>query len=282
MKIVRGVFTKIYQDIIQDRVKLPHLPDVSIKLRKALSNDNYSIDVIAKIILADVGASAYLLSVANSLMYKTLAEAKDIPSAIRIMGVSSVRNLIDVYALKSISFSDKSLAKKFLNGHWQRSTYQAAIAHVIAKMTKNIDADKALLAGLLQGVGVLPVLMKLDENELNDLSAQTIQASLDVYAAKVGIVLAKKWGLDEDLKNVIKNLDNFSYDSGDGIDLVDVVNIARLLSQIGSQKINWPHMEDAPCLRKFNEEGLTLASSIILLKEAQSDINEIKAILAGS
>ncbi len=281
MKAISGLFTKIFQDIIHDRVSLPHLPDIAIKLRKALSNDNYSIDIIARVIQTDVSASAYLLNIANSALYKTHASASDIQSAIRIMGTSSVRNLINVYAFRSIIVTEKATTKKYLNAHWQRSAYQAAIAHAIAKMTKNIDSDKALLAGLLQGVGALPILMKLDESNRINPTEQEIEIALDAYSTKVGIVLAKKWQLSEELQLVIKNSNNLFYDGGEGIDLVDVVNIAGLLSQIGSHKIQWPRLEDSPCLRKFCDGGLTLAISMELLKEAQADISEIKKILGS-
>ncbi|MCP4076673.1 MAG: HDOD domain-containing protein [Gammaproteobacteria bacterium] len=281
MKTSSGLFTRIYQDIINDHVNLPHLPDITIKLRKALSNDNYSIDTIARIIQTDVSSSAYLLNIANSALYKTRASPSDIQSAIRIMGISTVRNLVNAHALKSITLTDKATTKKYLNAHWQRSAYLAAIANAIAKMVDNIDPDLALLAGLLSGVGALPVLMKLDENDLINLTEQDIQEALNTYTAKVGIVLARKWQLNQDLQLVIKNSGNLAYDSEDQIDLVDVVNIAKLLSQIGTHKIQWPRLEDSPCLRKFSEDGLTMETSIELLKEARADIGEIKKILGG-
>ena len=281
MKTTSGIFTRIYQDIINDQVSLPHLPDITIKLRKALSNDNYSIDTIARVIQTDVSSSAYLLNIANSALYKTRASPTDIQSAIRIMGISSVRNLINAHALRSITLTDKTTTKKYLNAHWQRSAYLAAIASAISKKFRNIGSDQALLAGLLSGVGALPILMKLDENDLVNITDQDIQLALNTYTAKVGIVLAKKWQLNDDLQLVIKNSGNLSYDSGEGIDLVDVVNIARLLSQIGSRKIQWPRLEDSPCLRKFCQDGLTMETSMELLREARADIGEIKKILGG-
>ena len=192
MRTNSGLFTRIYQDILRDQVSLPHLPDITIKLRKALSNDNYSIDTITRIIQTDVSSSAYLLNIANSALYKTRASPSDIQSAIRIMGISSVRNLINAHALKSITLTDKTTTKKYLNAHWQRSAYLAAIANAIARMCNNIDPDLALLAGLLSGVGALPILMKLDENDLLNLTDQDIQAALNTYTSKVGIILARK------------------------------------------------------------------------------------------
>ena len=275
-----GLFTKIFLDIVNDRVNLPSLPDIAIRLRKALANEDYTIDVLARIIQTDASVSAYLLNVANSSLYRTRAKATDIPSAIRIMGVSAVRNLVTAYSLRSIAVFKKIAIKKQLDRHWKKSAYQAAIAHAVAKLIKSVDPERALLAGLLQAVGALPVLMKLDESRLDSPSDQQIEAALDIYSGKVGVLLAQKWELDDELVAVIKNGGNLAYDGGAEIDLVDVVNIARLLSQIGSGKINWPRLEDSPCLQKFSDDGLTLPASMRLLKEAQEDINELKSILA--
>lgn len=281
MQNISGLFTKIYQDIIHDHVSLPHLPDIAIKLRKALSSNNYTIDTLARVIQSDVSACAYLLTIANSPLYKTRAEAKDIPSVIRVMGVSSVRNLVTVYSLRSLAVSQSHTMKKHMNRHWQKSAYQAAIANAIAKKYKNVDPERALLAGLMQNVGALPVLMKLDESMLDSPSEQEVEVALEAYTGKVGNLLAKKWGLDEELQLVIKNCGNLAYQGHEDIDLVDVVNIARLLSQIGTAHVKWPKIEEAPCLQKFSEEGLNLKDSLLLLKEAKDEINKIQKFLAG-
>ena len=281
MKNISGLFTKIYQDIINDRVSLPHLPDLAIKLRKAIAGNNYTIDTLARVIQTDANVCAYLLNIANSPIYKTRAEATDIQAVIRIMGVSSVRNLVTVYALRSMANSQNHFMKKHLAIHWQKSAYQAAIAHALAKNYQNIDTERALLAGLLQSVGGLPVLMKIKESMQEVPTDEEVDNALEAYSGKVGNLLAQKWDLDEELQLVIKNRGNLAYDSGDKIDLVDVANLARLLSQIGSHNIHWPNIEDAPCLQKYSSEGLTLKDSLLLLKEAREDINRVKKFLSG-
>jgi len=278
---ISGLFTKIYRDIINDQVSLIRLPDVVIRLRKTLSQQDITIDTLARVIQTDVGASAYLLNIANSAAYRTRVEASDIQSAIRMMGIPTFSNLITVYAVRSLVDSKDPATLRYLKLHWQRSAYRAAVASAIAKMTDRVDPDKALLAGLLQDVGALPILMKLQTDQLNRLSAHEIDQALETYAGKIGVVLAQKWELDEDFKAVIKNAGNLSYDGGDKTDLVDVVNIAELLSRIGDPGIKWPRLEETPCLIKFGEAGLTMETSLALLKQAQSDINEIKRVLSA-
>ncbi len=278
---VSGLFTKIYRDIVNDQVNLIRLPDVVVRLRKTLSEQDVTIDIVARVIQTDVGASAYLLNIGNSPAYRSRVKASDIQSAIRMMGIPTFSSLIMAYAVKSLVTSKNPVTLRYMKSHWQKSAYRAAIASAIAKMTDRVDPGKALLAGLLQDVGALPILTKLQTNQLDNLTAEEIELALATYASKVGVVLAEKWELDEDFRAVIKNARNLTYDGGDKTDLVDVVNIARLLSHIGEPGMTWPRLEETPCLMKFGEAGLTMETSLALLKQAQDDINEIKRVLSA-
>ncbi len=278
---VSGLFTKIYRDIVNDQVNLIRLPDVVVRLRKTLSEQDVTIDIVARVIQTDVGASAYLLNIGNSPAYRSRVKASDIQSAIRMMGIPTFSSLIMAYAVKSLVTSKNPVTLRYMKSHWQKSAYRAAIASAIAKMTDRVDPGKALLAGLLQDVGALPILTKLQTDQLDNLTAEEVELALATYAGKVGVVLAEKWELDEDFRAVIKNARNLTYDGGDKTDLVDVVNIARLLSHIGEPGMTWPRLEETPCLMKFGEAGLTMETSLALLKQAQDDINEIKRVLSA-
>lgn len=278
---VSGLFTKIYRDIVNDQVNLIRLPDVVVRLRKTLSEQDVTIDIVARVIQTDVGASAYLLNIANSPAYRSRVKASDIQSAIRMMGIPTFSNLIMAFAVKSLVSSKNPATLKYLKMHWQKSAYRAAIASAIAKLTDRVDPGKALLAGLLQDVGALPILTKLQADQFESFSEEEIELALATYAGKVGVVLAQKWELDDDFSAVIKNASNLAYDGGDKTDLVDVVNIARLLSSIGQAGVVWPRLEETPCLMKFGEAGLTMETSLTLLKQAQDDISEIKRVLSA-
>ncbi len=276
---VRGLFTKIYHDILNDQSSLPNLPDIVINLRKALAEKDLNIDTLTRVVQTDVGACTYLLEIANSPAYRTRVKANDIQSIIRIIGFSKFQNLINVYAARSLVDVKHPVTRKYLSAHWKQSAYRAAIANVVARQSGKVDADTAILAGLLQDVGVLPILTKLQIEHLVTMKDNEVDEATNMYSAKVGVVLAQKWALGEELQAVIRNGGNLSYDGGQTIDIVDIVNIAGLLAQIGQPQFKWPNIECAPCLSKFGENGLSAEASILLLKEAREDINEIKRVL---
>ena len=284
---VSGLFTRIYHDLVNDRISLVRLPDVVIRLRRAMARRDLDIDTLARVIQTDVGATAYLLSIANSAAYRTRVRASDVQAAIRMMGIPAFNRLVTVYAVRSMVDCKHAPTLAFLKSHWHRSANRAAIACAIAKQTPGVDADKAMLAGLLQDVGALPILMQLQGAKSSTAdapetgAAAEVELALRAYTGKVSNLLARKWELDPDLQAVIRNADNLAYDGGAETDLVDVVNIAQLLSRVRDRDSKWPRLEDCPCLRKFGESGLTLETSLSLLQQAREDINEVRQALSA-
>ena len=86
---------------------------------------------------------------------------------------------------------------------WSESSYRAAIASVVAQRFTRISPDKALLAGLLRDMGALPLLMKMEDREQFEYTAEEIQQAMDRYIVPVGAALANHWQLDESFVDVI-------------------------------------------------------------------------------
>ncbi len=161
------------------------------------------------------------------------------------------------------------------------SGYRAAIAAAISRQIAGIDENRALLAGLLQDIGLLTVLIKVPAQELSNQSARSLLPEMEEYGAKVGAVIASKWLLDEEMTDVIRNAGNYSYVGRPPIDLVDVVNIARLLSQVGNDEFKWPPQDQTPCLSRFHEIGLGIENAVKIIHEAREDIKAISRVLVG-
>ena len=97
---------------------------MAMKLRQAIQRDSYTIDTLARIVQADATASAYLLNIANSPLYLTRVKADDIGSAIRILGVPTLSNLVTAYTLKNMVVSKNKMIK---NGICSGSGQKAVI-----------------------------------------------------------------------------------------------------------------------------------------------------------
>lgn len=277
-----GLFARIYSDIVNDKLSIPAMPDVVLRLQKMIRSDNYTMETLARAVQVDIGLSAYLVNIANSPLYRTRVKAVDVESAIRVIGVKAFTNLVNGYAIHSLVDKRELKTRPMLRKIWQASAYRAAIAGAISRQVESVDENRALLAGLLQDVGLLPVLMKAPAQDLPAEADEPALAELQKYGARVGAVIASQWKLDDELAEVIRNSGNFAYPGGESIDLVDVTNIARLLSQIGNKQMQWPRLDQAPCLRRFGEEGLTYENALALIKQAREDIHAISRVLVGN
>ncbi len=277
-----GLYSKIYLDIINDRVQLPSMPEIVVRLRDILSKDDYTTINLARVVQADIGLSTYLINISNSPVYRTRVKATNVESAIRMMGISAFSNIINTYALKSLTDTGALKNKTLIREFWKLSAYRAAISAALSRQLKGIDENRALLSGLIQEVGVLPVLMKLKEDQFEGLPLDQAISDLQEYSTKIGTLIARKWNFDDELLTVIENAGNYAYPGSNQVDLVDIANMSRLLSQIGSKNIQWPDIDQAPCLNRFNQLGLNYENILQLLKEAKEDIQAIRQVLLGS
>ena len=258
------------------------MPDVVLRLQSLIGDENCTIETLGRALQIDVGLSAYLINVANSPVYRTRVKAEDVESALRMIGISAFSTLLNSYALQLVFDKQQLKARPLLQDTWKTSGYRAAIAAAIGRQVRGIDENRALLAGLLQDIGSLIVLMKLPAEKLAALPSVSSLPEIEEYSAKVGVLIASKWLLDEELTDVIRYSGNYAHVGRTPIDLVDVANMARLLSQIGYHEVQWPRLDEAPCLARLSDLGLTIDDAMALINEAKEDIRAISRVLVGS
>ncbi|MCH8104093.1 MAG: HDOD domain-containing protein [Proteobacteria bacterium] len=68
----------ILDDLENDRLPLPTLPEVAIKVRETVDDDDASITDVAQIIETDAALSARIIQVANSALYRGLSSADNV------------------------------------------------------------------------------------------------------------------------------------------------------------------------------------------------------------
>ena len=150
-------FDRFYRHFIQGELKIPTFPDVALKMRKAIQEDCETADLV-KIINMDPVISAKLIQVVNSPIYRTLNPVSNCLNAINRLGRRTTRNLVIAFSLKNLIKSENTLIKKLIEYSWLQSIKVSSVSYTLAQLTKKVDPDEALLAGLLHNIGVLPIL----------------------------------------------------------------------------------------------------------------------------
>lgn len=113
-----------------------------------VQSESTTVRELVKVISADPGLSAKLLSVANSAFYRGASPFTSIERAIVRIGFSGVRTLALALSVLDRGDDDPVVAKIY-----EHSVETAALAESLARASGACEPDRAFLAGLLHDVG---------------------------------------------------------------------------------------------------------------------------------
>ncbi len=270
----------IIDDLKANKLQLPVLPEVAMKVRQAVDSDTASASQIAKIVSSDPAISARLLQVANSPLYRGSSAIETVQAAIARLGNKAVRSLVTSLVTQQLFQTKSAELKERMQKVWLHSTEVAAISMVLARKFTKLDPEEALLAGLLHDIGVIPLISRAESNAdiMKDLSQ--LDRAIDQLHTSIGKMVLDTWKFPEGIVEVASDHENFSRDSGDaGPDMVDVVLVANLHSYLGTNhrhgSVNWA---DVPAFAKL---GLSPDESIKAMEEAKAEATQMQQLLRG-
>jgi putative nucleotidyltransferase with HDIG domain len=269
---------ELLDDIKNNRLKLPILPEIAFKVRAAVNDTNAAAAAVAKAVSSDATIAARLLQVVNSPLYRGANAINNLQSAIARLGPPLVRNLVTSLILKQLFQTKSALLRQRMQVLWEHSTQVAAISHILARKFTRLQPDEAMLAGLIHDIGALPILQKAenhpellaDETQLDDI--------IDKLHSSIGRLILESWKFPPELVAVTAEHENLMRIS-DHVDYTDIVIVANLHSYLGSKhrhaKVKFI---DVPAFTKL---GLTPETSISAMEEAAAEMKDVKSMLAA-
>ncbi len=275
---------RFYRDCFQfmqsDKLALPTIPDVAFKIRRAINDEKANNSKIAKVVQIDPSITARLIKIANSPLYRGRRKIESCPEALTRIGLKASQDIITAFALKSVFNAKSYTIRKKMQALWVHSSYVAAISAVLAHKTPGFDPDRAMLAGLVHDIGVVPILAYADKNidildNPKDLSATIRQLKTDI-----GIQIIRKWDFPEDFEDIIRHSENWHRDEHEEPDYTDIVMISQLHSYIGKVDIKkMPQMDQLPAYKKLAAGQLDADQSINILDQVHDEIEHIRQML---
>ncbi len=269
--------------ILTHRASLPSMPDVAARIHGAMTSPNWSIRTVATIIKGDAGTTTYLLKTANSALYAGSTPIRDVERAIAWLGMDKTRSVVLTHALRSMFLTRSHVLGNLLRRTWLGSTRLAALCSVLARHCPRFSPDRALLAGLLQDIGVLPILnvLKGYPDQLTDEGA--IVGAIDKYAPQVGRVLLLHWGFEPDIVAVPQSRGDWLRDPAPAADMADLVLVARLHDRIvQGTAAGLPRLDEVPASGKLPVGAFRDDSSLELLHEETLAVEELMRELGAA
>jgi len=277
---VSGVYVKIYREIMADKTLLPTMPEIAVRMRAAMSDPKSDVGRIARIVQADAGVSAYLVRMANSPLFRGRQPSTDVPAAVVRLGTHLTRNVVIAHTLRSMFRVKSERLAGVMQEMWARSARLAALSAVLAKRSGAVSPDRALLGGLLQDIGALPVLNALERRRDEPPSLERVHATIEELASKVGATLLTHWSFDPEMVEVARSRGDWLRNPGKQADLADLVLIARLHASTGMPGMRCPRIDQVPAFAKLPPLGpLGQDETLVLLAEAESEVREVAEML---
>jgi len=274
---IATLISDICGKLLSNNASLPSMPAVAARIHDAMASPNWSMRTIATIIKSDIGTTTYLLQVANSPLYAGVAPARQVEEAIARLGINSTRHLVMAHAVRSTFVTRSRLLTTLMRRTWQSSTRLAALCGVLARHCSSFRPESAMLAGLLQDIGVLPILNVLNAFQDQLTNEAHVFGAIDKFAPPVGTILLTRWGFDADMVEVARSRGNWFRNPQSSADLADLVLVARLHADIvsGNDAYNPPRIDAVPAFAKLPLGDLQPDSSVTLLHDREDAINEL-------
>lgn len=243
--LIETITSDLIAAIKNDTLVLPTLPEVALQVREAAENVDTSISDLTQIISQDAALSARIIRAANSPLVRISKHINDLSTAINRLGINFTSNLALGLAMEQMFQATSDIVDKRMRRTWRESTEVASICHVLATHFTRLEADQAMLGGLVHKIGVLPVLTYVEEHQelLNDAFA--LDKLIDKLYPILGGHILKAWQFPKEL--AIIPTQHLAFDrTVKQTDYTDIVTVAMLHTLADSNhpftKLDWSNI----------------------------------------
>lgn len=266
------------QDLSKGGLELPSFPDIVIRIRQSLANEDVTVDQIVQIIGADPVLAARILMISNSAALRPATDPiTDLRMAVNRIGHNMVRNTAVSHGV-SESKNGYTLkeAKVCLDKLWDECAHVASLCFVLAKKRTKLNPDEALLIGLMHGIGKLYILKRAESHpELFTNESELFQIMDDWHAA-IGSSIVETWGFEQHVSDSIANYSDFDREHEDAADYTDVLTLAHIFSQFVRSESMEVQLENVPASRQLN---IDTGDLMPILDESKEQIQSLRRAL---
>jgi HD-like signal output (HDOD) protein len=269
------------QELSSGKVELPSFPDVAIKVRKVLADEDVKLDLVVRVVGSEPTLAARLLQVANSAaVNRSGTPVTDMRKAVQHMGLNMVRSAAIAFAMAQMKKANelKGLEAPMAT-MWKRCTGVAAMSHVVARRLTKLNPDTALLAGLLHGVGELYILTRAHKHPALFADRPVYDTIVRDWHVSVAKALLENWDISEEIVKAVSEFEDLDRRHTGPPDLSDVLTVAHLMVSY----------QDFPESIELNMQGVAAAARLALdvttysniIHESADEIKELQEALGA-
>jgi len=263
------------------KVDIPSFPEVSIRVRRVLSDPKSTTDQVVRVVSSEPALAARLLRIANSASLNRSGRAvTDLRTAINRIGYNMVRSASISFSMAQMRNATKLAGlEPRLGGLWENSTLVAAYAYVLARSCSRVNPEEALLAGMMHGIGKLYVLTRAAAHPDLFVTGNTLESIIDDWHPAIGKAILENWEFSDEMAVAVGEQQDHSRIGPDAPDLRDVIAGAVLLASHATD----PAAVDAALLELPVMQRLRLDSAKIkiVMQDCAEEAASLSSALAG-
>ncbi len=229
MRTAAGFVQQLAIDLNQDNLELPMFPDSVIRIQQAFRAEEVDLDEVIRIISSDPAIAARVLQLANSAATRATREITEVRQAVIRMGSKLVQSSVVAFALRQAEKNESLSAESrtILRDIWVESVELAARSQVIAKNYTKLNANEALLSGLLSVIGRLYILLK--SQEFGEMDYSELEPILADWHPTIAKAIAESWGMSAALADALESQMDTNPALQESATLAEVLSSARLI-----------------------------------------------------
>lgn len=190
---------RILNIIEKGDIDLPAMPQVIFKIEEKLKEPEATIDTLSSIISLDVGISAKLIGVANSIYYRGISECDIVEDAIMRLGMQETRELVHIISNRALYAMKDSRFEDIIEQIYLHAIACGSACRSIAIHLKLPDPNNYFSFGLLHDIGkvvVFHVLSLLTKDKASIDKAALLKVA-DRIHTKAGEMVLIRWGFPQ-------------------------------------------------------------------------------------
>ncbi|HEX6878891.1 MAG TPA: HDOD domain-containing protein [Terriglobales bacterium] len=217
--------------------RIPSIPAILLPLLRLLEVAPEAVDVqrVVDLISHDKSLAIQTLHMANSPLFGRYQNIRTIRGAVLALGIDRVREMATTCCiLKLLPAEEGAFDIRTL---WEHSLGVALVGRRFARKIGFPDPEQAYLAGLLHDIGVIVNLIAVRDSALEALGKAKLEG-IPLDRAEMAVIgfphsvsgglLAERWSLNQELKEVIRRHHEFER-AQNSLELVALINVADLL-----------------------------------------------------
>jgi HD-like signal output (HDOD) protein len=266
-------------ELSSGKVELPGFPAIAARVQHVLADENVSTERVVKVIGAEPVLATQLLSIANSVALNPSGrQIADLRTAVARVGLNTVRTATIAYAVRQLRAGAelKPIAQQ-LAALWHRNVLIASLCYVVARSRSRVNADTALLTGMLHGVGRLCIMTRAVRHPTLFTNPSTYHLIERDWHLSIAVELLTNWEVSPEIVAAVRDSEDYAREPRNEASLTDVLMAANMIAVYDGQ----PEFLEArlQSVRAISKLGLTREICEQLTQESAQEIAALREAL---